>query len=577
MKTICLLLVLISNCLYSQEHKSIHQLHTEAYSHNLEEPQITIQKQSDIIPLNKNVISGLNKAVFGFLPDWEYSNAKNTLRYDLLTHIAAFDFPVSSAGVISFPSGWGNSTWKEIINTAHANGVKIIMTAVNFKGTDIHTIITNSTVKNAFFENAKKVILDNSLDGINIDFESLNTADRGSLINTFMKELTTYLHSAIPGTEVSFAGPAINWSGWDLPGLANSCDYIFIMGYDFYGSWSTTTGPSAPLTGGSNNITTTITSTTKGYANVVSVSPKKLILGVPYYGNKWTAKTSSALSEVITYKGSTRFKDDALSSPQHGRLWENTYKVPWYRYQINNEWYQVWYDDQESIGLKYDLAISKNLKGIGMWALGYDGTRNELWEVIEQKFKPVLPVEMISFNASMTDKVIELKWRTASELNNFGFDIERRKHSEEEFRKIGFMPGHGSSAEIHEYVYKDHLYNQISGKLEYRLKQLDSNGNYSYSSIVEVNLNPREFSLEQNYPNPFNPTTIIEFQVPYESLVTLRVFDILGKEVSTLINNRYEPGSYRVDFSGLNLSDGTYIYSLTAGGLVLTKKMMLIR
>jgi len=155
------------------------------------------------------------------------------------------------------------------------------------------------------------------------------------------------------------------------------------MGYDFFGSWSTTSGPSAPLTGGGYNITNTVT---VQYSSVLNNNPDKLILGVPYFGVKFKTNSSDQNSSVINFEGSTRFSTTEPQSQVYGKLWSSTYQVSWYRWQSDNYWYQVWYDDANSLSLKYDLAINRSLKGIGMWALGYDGTRPELWNVIQNKF-----------------------------------------------------------------------------------------------------------------------------------------------------------------------------------------------
>lgn len=486
MNKICLIiLVLYFINLQAQEHKSIHQYEREVYSINNDNQNSNSPKGTilNITPLNKNLLNKLNKVVFGYLPDWEYKTAKNYLRYDLLTHIAAFDFPVSSTGNFGIPSGW---PWTDILNSAHANGVKVVMAVTNFNKDQLKLLLSDTTARNKFYTNAKNTILIYNLDGINIDFEAPYTADRGAPMNKFVKGLTDYLHAEIPETEVSFAGPAINWSGWDLVGLANSCDYIFIMGYDFYGSWSETTGPSSPLSGGANNINTTITSTSKGYGNVIATKPEKLILGVPYYGNKWTSETSSALSKVISYKNSTRFKDDVVNANTYGRIWESTYQVPWYKYQQNFEWYQIWYDDQQSLGLKYDMAISKKMKGVGMWALGYDGARTELWDLLEEKFKSPVSVE-----------------REGSDIN--------------------------------------------------------------------------EYYLGQNYPNPFNPSTIINYKVANEGAASIKIYDMLGKEISTIVDKWHAPGIHEVEFSAQDLAGGIYMYRLLSGGQLLTKKMMILK
>ncbi|MDP3683382.1 MAG: glycosyl hydrolase family 18 protein, partial [Ignavibacteria bacterium] len=315
------------------------------------------------------------------LPYWEYKSAGNYLRYDLLTHIALFDFAADSLGNLQNPPYW---PWTDVINKAHLHGVKVILSTTNFEASQMRQLLNSDSAKQNLFANLKNKVTTYKLDGVNIDFEEYYSADRGDLLNNFMKQLTDSIHAAIPNCEVSFAGPAVNWSGWKLAGLANACDYIFIMGYAFAGSWSDYTGSNAPLLGGTYNITNTIA---KQYADVIKSNPKKLILGVPYYGNKWKTKTQEPHTAIVSYGYTTRFRDDVTVSQSYGLLWENTQKTPWYRWKLNDTtWYQVWFDNDSSLGMKYDLAKSNNLKGIGMWALGYDGSRTELWNAIEKRF-----------------------------------------------------------------------------------------------------------------------------------------------------------------------------------------------
>ncbi len=379
-KAFILFILSLQFILAQTEPVSIHHKDWQAHQHLGNQPSFFDPSGLNILPLALSKKADLSHTVFGYLPDWEYSNARSNLRYDLLTHIATFDFYVNASGNISNPSYW---PWTDVINAAHAQGVKVILTAVNFDSDVIHTLLTNSTAKNNFFKQARDKMNTYKLDGINIDFEGLKSADRGSLLNGFMDDLTDYLHSEIPGSEVSFAGPAVNWGGWDLSGLAASCDYIFIMGYAFYGSWSSTSGPSAPLTGGSYNISNTVNTQ---YAAVTTNNPQKLILGVPYYGTRWKTSSGNAYASTLDYLGHPRFADAQVEVQQYGREWDSKSQTPWYNYQSGSDWYQVWYDDAASLGLKYDLAESKNYRGVGMWALGYDRSRDELWQELQSRY-----------------------------------------------------------------------------------------------------------------------------------------------------------------------------------------------
>ncbi len=365
--------------LSAQEPKSIHQIEWELHRDTQTTPDLIGPSFEKISPLQPRMSkpASPNAVVFGFLPYW---STDEYLRYDLLTHVAAFSVEVNENGSLGNDHGW---PWVSLINKAHSNGVKVILVATLFDGGKIHNLITNSTYKNNFFVNIKNKMLEGSADGLNVDFESLNTADRGANINNFMAELTEYLHREIPGSEVSFDGPAVNWGGWDFLGLSQSCDLIFIMGYAFSGSFSSNSGPNAPLVGGSINITNTVLSQ---YAFVTAGTPGKLVLGLPYYGNHWTTTSSQRSSPVIRHVRSIYF-DSAISGSQtYGLIWDTQSRTPWYRWHDGTDWNQVWFDDDSSLSLKYDLATENNLLGVGMWALGYDGNRQELWNLLDFKF-----------------------------------------------------------------------------------------------------------------------------------------------------------------------------------------------
>ncbi len=342
-----------------------------------------------IIPLRINKSAkALSKIVFGFMPDWEYTGgANNDMHYDLLTHVAVFDFLTSSNGSLKNPDAW---PWDDVINAAHAKGTKVIMTVTNFGGSEkapdvAHALLTNSNAKNVLFNNIKTTITTYQLDGVNIDFEAMNKADRGALLNTFMHDLTDFIHTQLPGKEVSFDGPAVNWGGWDLDGLAQSVDYIFIMAYDYNGSWSNNTGAVAPLTNpnGGHCLQRDLSGS---YGVPLSKYPQKLILGVPYYGKHWKTATGNAGSVVTSYVGSTFYRSTVVDAANHGGfIWDNASQTPWYKWQ-SGSWNQVWCDNEKSLGKKYDFALSENIGGIGIWALNYDGTRTELWNLIHTKF-----------------------------------------------------------------------------------------------------------------------------------------------------------------------------------------------
>jgi len=203
-----------------------------------------------------------------------------------------------------------------------------------------------------------------------------------------------------------------------------------------------------------------------------------------------------------------------------------------------------------------------------------------------------LPVELTSFTASVSGGKVTLNWQTATEVNNYGFEIERtspRPSPQGEggeagrgWENIGFVAGHGNSNSVKEYLFVDG--NVSNGKVSYRLKQIDNDGKYEYSKEIEIDLGtPNEFSLSQNYPNPFNPSTTIRYSIPNviageaKQSVVLKVYDILGNVVATLVNEQKSAGNYEVKFNASNLSSGIYFYKLQSGSFVQTKKFILIK
>jgi len=191
-----------------------------------------------------------------------------------------------------------------------------------------------------------------------------------------------------------------------------------------------------------------------------------------------------------------------------------------------------------------------------------------------------LPVELSSFTFSSEKNKVILYWTTLSEINNSGFDIERRSaggEAQDVWMKIGTVSGNGTSSGGHNYSFTDK--NLTSGSYSYRLKQTDFNGNFEYYNLnSEVNIGiPAKFELSQNYPNPFNPSANLEFGIPELGYVSLKVYDASGKEVATLVNELKSAGYYSLNLNASDLSSGVYFYRLSAGSFNLTRKMLLVK
>jgi hypothetical protein len=254
-----------------------------------------------------------------------------------------------------------------------------------------------------------------------------------------------------------------------------------------------------------------------------------------------------------------------IGPPSHPTEYEHIGYVPFFNTQ--------YIDSNIVVDSMYTYGV------IALNEYGYSDTSNFATITVE----PV-PVELISFSFDVINYKVKLNWTTATETNNSGFKILRSTQNDNEWNSIGFVPGHGTTTEPQFYSFTDETL-QL-GKYQYKLKQIDYDGSFEYSRIVEVIVeSPQEFSLEQNYPNPFNPATKIKYSIPSvtlrqaqsDILVTIKVYDVLGNEVSTLVNEEKPAGEYEVEFNATELPSGIYFYQLKAGSFVQTMKMVLLR
>ena len=353
--------------------------------------------------------SGLRREIFGFLPYWQVNSSTLRLDYSKISTIAYFGVGADAAGNLQKKnadgtttvgwSGWTSSKMTSIISAAHANSTRVVLTVQSFawntSGLDRQkALLGSSTARLNLARQIAAAVRDRGADGVNLDFEPLAStydAEFTALVRTVRAELDK-VHA---GYQLTFdtTGSIGNYpiENATAPGGA---DAIFIMGYDYRGSASSPVGSIAPYRRTGYDIVDTVA------AYTARVSPSKLILGVPYYGRAWstgsdtvhaanTSSTKTGASTTVIYSTAA----DYLA--QYGRRYEATEQVAWTAYKRENctttygcvtSWRQLYIDDAATLGAKYDLVNSYNLRGAGIWALGYDGTRPELWGAIERKF-----------------------------------------------------------------------------------------------------------------------------------------------------------------------------------------------
>jgi photosystem II stability/assembly factor-like uncharacterized protein len=242
------------------------------------------------------------------------------------------------------------------------------------------------------------------------------------------------------------------------------------------------------------------------------------------------------------------------------------------------------------------VDVTGNLSGTGMgkltatsefcYVLGAD--QKSIWMRPMAEIREVVaisvPVQLARFAGTLQNGIVRLEWSTLSEVNNYGFFVQRRLRSESSWIELpgSFIAGHGTTIEPQHYSFTDAMVRDSSGS--YRLKQVDLDGSRHFSEPIQVTVvtsvqehHPLTFSLCQNYPNPFNPTTIISYQLPVASDVRLIVHDVLGREVAVLVNERRDAGVHEIKFDGSHLASGVYFYRMKAGAYVETKRLQLLR
>ncbi len=230
-----------------------------------------------------------------------------------------------------------------------------------------------------------------------------------------------------------------------------------------------------------------------------------------------------------------------------------------------------YHDISSMVGLQSFMLRLVSVQPAWDWWWAVDNLQVTGWDFV--------PVELSSFTASTSNGNVVLNWTTATETNNKGFEVQRSNGGE--YQTIAFVQGNGTSTQQHSYTYSDQKVE--NGNYSYRLRQVDFDGTSEYSQVVEVSVsNPIEFNLAQNYPNPFNPSTKINYSLKVDSKVTLKVFDILGQEVVTLLNENIAAGAHNVTFDASRLNSGVYLYKIEANGVdgssfTSVKKMILTK
>ena len=322
----------------------------------------------------------LRRVVFGWHPYW-MGTAYNDYDLTLLSDISYFSYEVDTAtGGYRTIHSWLTT---ELIPKAQQAGVRVNLGVTLFGGHG--AVLGNPARRKTLVDSLLSLVQRRGGNGVNIDFEGMGASQRANF-TAFIAQLSSAFHTAIPGSQISIAMPAVDWNNvMDPAALSASADLLIIMGYDYHWGGAPNTGPVSPKNNGAFWNPYDVTRSINSYLSK-GVPPEKLCLGIPYYGYDWAAADSTPSAKTTGTGKAVLFSNAVQNAATHGRRWDLHSSTPYYAYQLDSTWHQCWYDDPESLRKKYELTEMKGLAGIGIWALGYDGSRSELWDLLRQSF-----------------------------------------------------------------------------------------------------------------------------------------------------------------------------------------------
>lgn len=394
--------------------------------------------------------SGLRRQVFGFLPYWELSDSSTNLNYSLLSTIAYFSVGADRNGNLlkqdpdgTTTTGWGGWTSAKltsVINAAHSTGTRVVLTISVFAWTSGQstvqaTLLGSPTARANLARQAAAAVRDRGADGINLDFEPI-VSGYADEFTALVREIRAQLDAIAPGYQLTFdtMGRIGNYPIEDAtaPGGA---DAVFIMGYDYRTAGASRAGSIAPLAGPVYDITDTIV------AYLARLPASKVILGVPYYGRAWSTVSSepNATTQTGTKYGASAsvvYETAIDYLERYGRAWDPLEGVAWTAYQRENcsttygcvtSWRELYIDDVVALKAKYDLVNRYGLRGAGIWALGYDGSRPELWRALSDKFlhDTTAPQSgIVPLPPAATDEGFSVTWAGADDAGVVAYDVQ---------------------------------------------------------------------------------------------------------------------------------------------------------
>lgn len=539
-----------------------------------------------ILLIAGNIAMASGKKSIGYYYLWSKSSIPHTaIKYENLTHLVHAFIKPNSDGSLALESGF---LYPELVQAAHKNGVKIIVALGGYGNSEgFSPMVADSNARKKFVSNLVTFCKTNGYDGADLDWEYPAAKDRDNLTK-LITQMRTAFDAA--GLEIiSAAMPSSDWSGgYDIPAIKDKMSWFGLMTYDFHGNWAPYhAGHNSPLYSSPYDNDGSTESSVQGY--IAKGMPKdKLCIGVATYGRIFNATKLFAAS---TGGGALSYTDANNRIAQGWEYyWDDNSKVPYLQDKAHTQ--VITYDDTLSFRVKSDYILKNNLAGTIIWEMKYDyaNGKQPLMDVLgNYLLKPdttapsVSPVLVSPFNGSKGDTVVlTFKWNKVNRAVSYTVQI-----SADSAFTAPFV--NRANLNFPQYAVRGLKYNT---KYYWRACAANYKGNgpwseiYSFTTkllsteVAQENNNtvPSAFSVE-NFPNPFNPSTTIRYSIPSDIKgmvnVQLKVFNILGKEMASLVNESKSAGTYEVKFDASALASGIYFYQFNAGRYTKTGKMIL--
>lgn len=373
---------------------------------------VFLNKTPLISPLSEAKIQK-NKEVFGFAPYWNLGKL-DTIDFSVLTTLAYFDVPVDGYGNME-TEGYGYQTFMgeratNLFKKAHANGTRVVLTLTQMNNPDIESLMDNQEGQDVLIEDVTSLVKKRGIDGVNVDFEYIGDPGQGyrNEFSEFVSKLTQKMHKEIPNSRVTvsvYASAVKDPKIYDIKTVAQASDGIFMMAYDFATASADQVMPTDPLNGyKEGKYWYDISTAVEDFLKVMPAN--KLILGLPWYGYDYPVNKPGIKEDTLPgyysyyWWGGYRYSYYVAPPPAKTQTyakaqddivpvksgWDDYGKVGWKAYIENGVWRMIFVDDVRSLKLKYNFAKDKNLAGVGIWALGYEDGKKEMWSLLADEF-----------------------------------------------------------------------------------------------------------------------------------------------------------------------------------------------